>query len=496
MNKNRSNYLGALPIGMTASDTYLCLIKRCVRSLSFFMRSPKVKPIVSPAPAAVVRNKPTRWKQESGKGVSRKFIVRTLFLILVSMISTTNAYSQQWFPWETRVCEGEVYTQRTSSGQTRQRVGTKPEYCRCTAGFFPKREQVCAGTTFTANCATAAWSHYERLDYGSSIGTSWSPSPSTVFVGTQFTQTSNCGVTRSANGTKPLPDSDADGVADAADTCPATISGQSVNAQGCSEVQLHVDTDDELPVIDGGTEDDEQPAVSETVQRFVLINNVLIPFSAVTTPLPPFTSKVVAQDPYKAIVTWSASANVTSYRLELLDSTLNRWNTIYEGGRFTYTAVGLAVGSHSFRVSGCRGAACSAPGSVRRLSIADPADSDLDGVFDYLDTCPLTVIIDNVDSNGCSVNQLDSDNDGVIDLLDLCPNSAPEDVVGIAGCVATTADTDNDGVTDDLDYCSGTSTSHTADAQGCADEQKDADNDGIIDSQDPYPLQHSTQCTV
>jgi len=49
-----------------------------------------------------------------------------------------------------------------------------------------------------------------------------------------------------------------------------------------------------------------------------------------------------------------------------------------------------------------------------------PADSDGDGLVDYLDKCPLVFVDISVDSSGCPA---DSDGDTVSDSLDKCPNT-------------------------------------------------------------------------
>jgi len=237
-------------------------------------------------------------------------------------------------------------------------------------------------------------------------------------------------------------------------------------------------------------------SAQETTRGYILMNNTLMPFDVQLFPVFPVSRSAVAQDPYTAFVSWSASSHANGYRLEQFDEATTQWNIIYQGNRLSFTKKNLTVGEYLFRVRSCRDQACSAPSPVLSVSITAPVDSDHDGVFDYLDSCPFTSFTHDVDVNGCSVNQIDSDNDGVIDVLDLCPNSAAGSAVGVAGCVPTTVDDDGDGVTNDLDRCGFTSQSSTPDSEGCAPEQKDADNDGLFDFEDPYPLQHATQCTV
>ncbi len=60
-----------------------------------------------------------------------------------------------------------------------------------------------------------------------------------------------------------------------------------------------------------------------------------------------------------------------------------------------------------------------------------PADSDGDGVPDYLDKCPGTPAGVAVDKNGCP---RDSDGDGVPDYLDKCPGTPPGTRVDSNGC--------------------------------------------------------------
>lgn len=68
---------------------------------------------------------------------------------------------------------------------------------------------------------------------------------------------------------------------------------------------------------------------------------------------------------------------------------------------------------------------------VPASAVVPPADSDNDGVPDYLDKCPGTPIGIRVDSNGCP---LDTDKDGVPDYLDKCPHTLVGVVVDTNGC--------------------------------------------------------------
>lgn len=63
--------------------------------------------------------------------------------------------------------------------------------------------------------------------------------------------------------------------------------------------------------------------------------------------------------------------------------------------------------------------------------VAEPVDSDGDGVTDDLDRCPDTPKGVTVDAQGCA---LDSDGDGVADYLDKCPNTPKGATVDARGC--------------------------------------------------------------
>ena len=85
---------------------------------------------------------------------------------------------------------------------------------------------------------------------------------------------------------------------------------------------------------------------------------------------------------------------------------------------------------------------------------AGNSDSDLDGVRDCLDECPLDPNRTKVGLCGCGVDDIDSDSDGVPDCLDECPQDpAKSKLAGICGCNVAETDSDLDGVPDCLDLC-------------------------------------------
>jgi OOP family OmpA-OmpF porin len=77
--------------------------------------------------------------------------------------------------------------------------------------------------------------------------------------------------------------------------------------------------------------------------------------------------------------------------------------------------------------------ACTAPRPAAPPPGIAPADSDQDGVLDYLDFCPGTAAGIAVDEKGCPV-VTDKDRDGVPDALDACPNTPAGTAVDARGC--------------------------------------------------------------
>jgi len=152
----------------------------------------------------------------------------------------------------------------------------------------------------------------------------------------------------------------------------------------------------------------------------------------------------------------------------------------------------------------------------------DKRDSDLDGVPDINDRCPLVKEDRDgfEDSDGCPENdndgdkrldhedkcpnqkedldgfededgcpELDNDKDGIADLKDSCPNDPEDKLPPLAtdGCPASKRDTDGDGVMDNKDKCPNKSedTDEFEDWDGCPD--LDNDKDGIPDATDKCP---------
>ena len=100
-------------------------------------------------------------------------------------------------------------------------------------------------------------------------------------------------------------------------------------------------------------------------------------------------------------------------------------------------------------------------GGEKKKIVEPPADTDKDGVYDYLDKCPNTPAGVKVDTKGCP---LDSDGDGVYDYQDQCPDTPAGVKVDTKGCPL---DSDGDGVPDYLDQCPRTPAGATVNEVGC-----------------------------
>jgi hypothetical protein len=78
--------------------------------------------------------------------------------------------------------------------------------CCSDTSWSPSPSTKCSGTSFvqTSNCGATRWATGTKTSGSCCVATSWSPNTNTVCSGTSFVQTSNCGTTRSNTGTKPL----------------------------------------------------------------------------------------------------------------------------------------------------------------------------------------------------------------------------------------------------------------------------------------------------
>ncbi len=127
-------------------------------------------------------------------------------------------------------------------------------------------------------------------------------------------------------------------------------------------------------------------------------------------------------------------------------------------------------------------------GPSAQQPLAQPVDSDGDGVPDDVDRCPVVPGVASLDpnTNGCPV-PTDTDSDGIPDDADKCPT-----VAGVAqadpnknGCPP---DADNDGIADADDACPELAGLANTDPKknGCPADQ---DDDGVYDAQDACPTE-------
>jgi len=123
-------------------------------------------------------------------------------------------------------------------------------------------------------------------------------------------------------------------------------------------------------------------------------------------------------------------------------------------------------------------------------------DTDVDGVRDPYDRCPLgddTVDVDQDDLPDACDPFVDSDNDGVPDEEDACQghdDTVDADADGVPEPCDELIDSDNDGVADDQDQCNGEDDKVDVDNDGVpdgCDDRIDSDNDGVPDENDTCP---------
>ena len=108
-------------------------------------------------------------------------------------------------------------------------------------------------------------------------------------------------------------------------------------------------------------------------------------------------------------------------------------------------------------------------------------DEDGDGIYDDIDLCPNTPVVEIADSDGCADSQLDDDGDGISNADDVCPATDANADVDSVGCSddQLTQDSDDDGIVDVDDLCPDSTLD--VDANGCDENQRDSDGDGVVD---------------
>jgi len=137
----------------------------------------------------------------------------------------------------------------------------------------------------------------------------------------------------------------------------------------------------------------------------------------------------------------------------------------------------------------------------------DPAeqDSDMDGLCNGVDPCPLDPdngdndmdgalnCLENCDDDpnktepgvcGCGVSDADTDMDGALDCNETCDDDPAKTEPGICGCGVSDADSDMDGTANCNDGCPGDPNKIAAGQCGCGAADTDTDGDGTADCND------------
>ena len=273
-----------------------------------------------------------------------------------------------------------------------------------------------------------------------------------IFVSHACPEVNGCNATIK---TKPIIDSDGDGVPDSSDLCPNTPQGTLVNPSGCPIFVSDADNDgiadanDLCPGTPPGTPVDATgcPVAVSLLSATATASSqgpAGGPALAVDGNLATRWESAIGIDPSwivldlganyalsEAIIHWEA-ANAASY--EIQGSTDNsNWTALFSetNGAAGERTDNISL-SGTYRYVRMYGISSQPrPMAIRsgrwKFTVHLPSDQDGDGVDDSLDLCPSTPPGSSVDANGCIFN--DADNDGVEDTLDLCPSTPPATAV-------------------------------------------------------------------
>ena len=327
------------------------------------------------------------------------------------------------------------------------------------------------------------------------------------------------------NGTDPLlADTDGDTVNDNLDQCPNTPTGDTVDANGCSDSQTGTDTDgDGIP--DETDLDDDNDGILDTVEGDDTVdtdgdgipNNkdldsdndgILDAVEAGFTDADndgevdgtgyDTDGKVTASDGYVTPADTDSDTiqdyvDLDSDNDGILDAVEAGFTDANGDGEVDGTGVdadGKVIGSDGYGT----------PANTDSDTIPDhlDPDSDGDGISDVIEAGFTDSDGDGkvdgtgVDSDGLVTGgdgygtpadtdsdstpnhlDLDSDNDNVSDANEITNGTDP-----------LLADTDGDTVNDNLDQCPNTPTGETVDANGCSESQIDSDGDGVYNDAD------------
>jgi len=449
-------------------------------------------------------------------------------------------------------CEGEVVTRYNYCGQvTGTLTGLKDNPLMCNSTWSPNLDtvQVCANTRVYQS-ATLAGTTKTRATYSRNEGWSWGPNRSSVCSGTNFTQTSNCGFTRTRTGTKYCTDNDNDGVLDNVDSCLGTPNGESVNSSGCSLSQLDTDNDgvsddldicpstpsSETPNAQGCSPsqlDEDQDGIIDLLDQCPATpNNETVDSAGCSVAQVGGVQLCTAVS--NVALTGTASQSSDYHTTYYLAGNANNDDT----GDFSVTSPSDANPSWSVDLSSSTAIEQvilhniplsgyykdwlknitltiedSSGTSIYTSALLNP-DNWLDGPDSMTVNLPKDTIgskvtvsrtsdggtpfltLGEVNVMGCT--DYDLDFDGVFNAQDSCEGTQTGATVDALGCSVEqlAEDEDNDGVSDYFDACPGTPPGAPVYTDGCTDVQIDSDGDGTPDYIDAYPYQSTTQCSA
>ncbi|MDN4502573.1 di-heme oxidoredictase family protein [Alteromonadaceae bacterium BrNp21-10] len=291
-----------------------------------------------------------------------------------------------------------------------------------------------------------------------------------------------------AGGSEPELDSDADGVLDSNDLCPATPAKSNVDATGCVIV-INLDSDGD-GVFDSNDVCPNTPANSDVDDTgCVLVVSIDSDGDGITDandqcadtpantvvdglgcPLVLDSVTGVVQDSETSVYFYVNTLNWADVHFSINGGGQQNVRMQIVGGMNIFNVANLTSGDqvqYWFTYLQDSGGATDSPQAYFVVGGGSITDSDNDGVLDNVDQCPNTPAGAEVDTLGCSIVG-DSDNDGVLDDIDLCPNTAAGSEVDVIGCaLIPIEDADNDGVADENDQCPATPANDLVDSLGC-----------------------------
>jgi hypothetical protein len=125
-------------------------------------------------------------------------------------------------------------------------------------------------------------------------------------------------------------------------------------------------------------------------------------------------------------------------------------------------------------------------GAAYTLTWAE-VDSDLDGVADCNDGCPLDPLKIAAGQCGCGVVDTDTDGDLTADCNDGCPTDPAKTAPGVCGCGVSDVDSDGDLTPDCNDGCPADPAKVAPGICGCGVSDADSDGDTVADCNDGCP---------